>query len=822
MQDTLRTLARLFGIAVEDDTELRFELSGFPSGGAGLLVLCAAGLALWAVIWFYRHHRAELSRRRRVLLATLRVVALLLALLVLFEPNLVSVKRDVRPGHTILLIDASQSMSHVDAYRREEVQSLAQAWRALGVDDPASKTRLELAKAVLQRDGDQILRQLASKNRLHAYTFAAALEAVPLRAEPGRQEAGRPAPAAGAQAESQPLPDLDQVAAEGRHTNPGLAIRAALERSRDAAVAAVVLLTDGRRNLGPQGAEVARLLQQRKVPHTLVVPIGDPSETQTTSLRRADVPERVFQKDPFRITAEVLQQGYPAQDLEVRLLVATPGQQPQPVQTKSVHVSPEAPTARVTFEDLTADRAGTLEYTVEVQPPAGEPFVAERHGKRGRVQVLAEQTRVLLLAGAPSPEFRILRDTLVRDKTIDVACWLQSADPEFPQDGNTRLEALPETRELLAPFDVYLFLDPDPRKLSPSFCNTVREQIDRDGAGLWWVAGEKFTLSAARPEAPTRGLAELLPVELDIRAADQLMGLGYAYDTAWPWVLTPLGGSFPFASVVDGRDESRLLWERLPGFFWSFPVSGAKPGAAVVVTHGNPRLRGTDGKDLPLIAVQPVGTGRVLYTGTDETYRWRGTFRFAYERFWVKGIRYLFEGRLRAGGARTHILLAADRVELGESVRVEVDARNERFEPSTDAGFSLRVVREAGGEALLPLAPVEGVPGRYEAMLRPDTTGFLRLESADGVSATLQVVRAAVESEGPIDLATLSGIAGIEGGQLVQDPTKLLAAVQQIPSMTATDVFLTPYPIWDTWLTVTLLVAVLALEWWLRKRYNLM
>lgn len=812
MQDALRQLARLFGVTVEEGTELRFELSGFPSGGSGLLVLVAAGLALWAAVWFYRRHRADLSRGRRLTLLSLRVLALLIAFLVLFEPNIVSVKREVRPGHAILLIDRSQSMSHVDAYRREEVQDLTRSWAAVGVPDTSARTRLELVKALLQHDGDAVLRELARNNRVLAYSFADGLDPLPLHAVPADAPADAPPP----------LPDPDPLAPDGRQSNLGLAVRSALERSRDSSVAALVLLTDGRRNLGPQGAEIARLLQQRKVPHTFVVPIGDPSEAQTTTMRRAEIPERVFQKDPFKITAEVQQQGYPEQDVSVRLLVASEGGAPQPVQAKTVRLSPNAPTAQVTFDELTAERPGTFEYSVEVLPPTGEPFVVERHGKRGRVHVLSEQTRVLLLAGAPAPEFRILRDTLVRDKTIDVTCWLQSADPEFPQDGNTRIEELPQTREDLAGYDVFVFLDPDPRKLTPVFCSLVRDQIDKEGAGLWWVAGEKFTLPAARPEAPTHVLASLLPVELDLSTADQTLGLGRAYDTPWPWVLTPIGATLPFTGIVDGRDENRLLWERLPGFYWSFPVLGPKPGAVSVVAHGNPRLRGSDGKELPLVAVQPVGAGRVLYTGTDETYRWRGTFRTGYERFWVKGIRYLFEGRLRAGGARTRILLAGDRIELGESVRVEVDARNERYEPLTDPGFTLRVVREAGGEALLPLAPVEGVPGRYEAILRPETTGFLRLEAPGDASVTLQVVRAAVESEGPVDLGTLAGIAGVEGGELLRDPSALREALAKVPSLTATDVYLTPYPIWDTWVTVGALLAVLALEWWLRKRFNLM
>ena len=283
-----------------------------------------------------------------------------------------------------------------------------------------------------------------------------------------------------------------------------------------------------------------------------------------------------------------------------------------------------------------------------------------------------------------------------------------------------------------------------------------------------------------------------------------------------------MGANLPLASIVDGREESRLAFERLPGFFWAFPIANTKPAAVAVVVHGNPRLRTIDGKEVPLVATQSVGTGRVLFTATDETYRWRGTFRTGYERFWVKGIRYLFEGRLRAGGARTRVLVAADKVELGESVRVEVDARNERLEPLTDPGVTLRVIRDDGSEATLPCAPVEGIPGRYEAMLRPTATGMLRVEAQGGVSVSLQVVRAAVESEGPIDRTTLAGIAGVEGGKLLRDPSQLMAAVRDIPSLTATDVFLTPYPMWDSWVTVLALVLVLAAEWWLRKRFNLM
>ncbi len=818
MQDLWLWLARAKGIEVEPGAELRFEFASFPTGGLALLALLGALLAVGIVVRFYRRDRAKLTVGQRTILAVLRALTVIVVLLLVFEPDLVAVRREVRPGHAIVLVDTSQSMAHVDAYRRESTRDLAAAWNRLGVADPAAVPRLDLAKALLRHEDHAALRQLALHNRVHLYGFHAGIEPMPLLPVPVDPSAAPVDPAS----EPAPIPDLAAVSADGRHSNLGQAVRAALERSRDAAIAGVIVLSDGRRNLGPQGEEIARLLGQRKVAHTLVVPIGDPAEAQFVSLRRIEAPEKVFQRDPFRISAEVQAQGYGELELTLRLLAGLQGGPAQPVQAKTVRLTPSAPAASVTFADISAAAPGTIDYTVEILPPPGEPANADRHTRRARVQVLAEQTRVLLLAGGPSPEFRILRDTLMRDKTIDVSCWLQSADEAFPQDGNTRIEELPRTREALAKFDVFILLDPDARKLSPEFAQLVRRQIDEDGAGMWWVAGEKFTLPAARPEAPLHALAELLPVELDLRTADQTSGLGYAYDTAWPWVLTPQGAFHPLALVVDGKEESKLMWERLPGFFWSFPVAGLKPAAQPVVTHGSPRLRQTDGKEMTLIAGQTVGTGRVLYSGTDETYRWRGIHRPAYERFWVKGIRWLFEGRLRAGGARTRIHLSAERVELGETVRIEVDARDEKLEPLLEPGVMLKVVREGGLEESLSCAPVQGVPGRYEATLRATSLGFHRIEGAFGASAVLQVARAAVESEGPVDLTTLNGIAGTEGGRLLASPGDLLEAVRAIPSFSTTDVFRTPYPIWDTWATVAVLTLLLAAEWWLRKRFNLL
>lgn len=819
MQDFLRWLASWKGIDVEPGTELRLELTAWPEGGLALLLLLGVSLAFIGVFWVYRRDGRNLGPWQRTTLAALRCLALLTLMIVVLEPNLVAVKKEERPGHTILLLDVSQSMQQIDAFRRAEVQPLAQGWRDVGVRDPAATSRLDLVKAVLGFEGQKLLGELAARNDIKIYGIGPGLEPIPLLPTAGEPEASgtaRPAKL-----------DLDAILADGRYTNLGGAVRAALERSREAAIAGLILITDGRRNVGPQGAEVARLLAQRKVPHTLVFGVGDPSETQTVELTRIEAPEKVFQKDPFRVSAHVATQGYDLTGLTVRLLrVASPGGAGEVIGTKQIQVGGDSPEALIEFDQLTSSEAGVYTYRVEVQPPSGEPIHPQRHVAHAQIEVLGEQTRVLLIAGGPSHEYRILRNALIRDQTFELRCWLSSADPKFPQDGNVSIEELPTDRRELDAIDVIIMLDPDSSKLTREFSELAAQHVLEDGAGLWWVCGEKFTLEAIRDTANTRALADLLPVVPDLVRADRrIIGFGHAFDRPWPYELTAEGRESKIVGLVDQKDANALLWPTLPGYHFAFPVLRAKPLATTLIKLTNPELARSQ-EAMPLVAMQFVGAGRVMFSGTDETYRWRSTFENYYNQFWVKGIRWLFEGRLNAGNSRLRIRVSEDKLELGESLTVAVDARDDSYGPLIREHMEMRLTRKGAPAETVQLDHVDGVPGSYQTTVRPTATGFYTLapvtDVGRDVEASFQVVPAAVEREGPVDLAELKAIASAEGGELVSLPRDLLAAVDRIPSMKATDTFRTPHAIWDTWATVVLLVTVLALEWYLRKRFNLL
>jgi hypothetical protein len=824
MEELLRRLAAWRGIEIEPGAELQFEFARFPTGGHGLLVLLGCALAVVAVGFLYRRDGTHLTTAQRLTLGGLRLLAVLTVIALLLEPNLVTVKREVRPGHTILLVDTSQSMTHLDAFRRESVAPLAAGWRTLGVPEPSTVSRLELVKALLSHQDGELVRKLAARNQVQLYGFAGGLEQLPLLPAPDPTS-----PAAG----GQPLPRLDlaQLRADGRFSNLGGAVRAALDRSRTSEVAAVVLVTDGRRNAGPQAVEVARLLGQRKVPFTFVLGVGDPSATQTVALTRFEAPEKVFQKDPFEMKANLAAQGYDPTPIAVRLLRVDDKGVETLVNTQHVTVGGDRTEAPIEWKGLTVDVAGRFLYRCELVPPDGEAPVPERHVKSSAVEVLEERAKVLLLAGHSSYEFQILRNLLIRDKTIDVTCWVQSADPKFPQDGDegVRIDRLPDARGQLDAYDVVVLIDADQEKLNAGFCEQLAQHVVEGGCGLWWVSGERYALDAMRPGATTAPLAALLPIVPDIEYAERkIIGFGKAFKNPWPLVLAAEGQdglAAKFSRIADGRDESRILWGRLPGHHFWFPALRGKPAATVIAEHSNPEFR-REGRGMPMIAVQNVGAGRVLYTGTDETYRWRSIYEEVYNRFWVKGIRYLFEGRIHAGNSRVRLSADDDAIDLGDAIELLAEVKDEALQPAIAERFEVVLERDGQPPENLALVPVADAPGSFQLQLRPTQLGSYRVRPLQklgkNVEVRFQVVAAQVERPGPMDRAELAAIAATTGGELFDTPAQLSAALDRVPSKSATDTFRTPHAVWDGWATVAFLLLVLSIEWLLRKRFNLL
>lgn len=830
MDGFLRWLAGLGGESLEAGESLRFEFLKLPTGGFGLAALLGFVAVLVAIVLVYRRDAKKLGLGKRTTLAALRILALVFVVLMLLEPNLVKVRKTVRPGEVLMLLDSSQSMTHKDSYRRSEDD--AKSWEAIGIQDVAATPRIDLAKRLLAQPA--LVDSLAKRNRLRPYVFGGGIRAMPeVATAPAGPGSASPKDAPGAEANTGLLPpppkiDFAKIGADESSTNLSASVRQALERSRDSRIAAVVVVTDGRKNAGSSVEELGAYLQRRKVGQTLIVPVGDPAETWTVSLRDVLVAERVFKGDPLRCSAIVNSQGYESQSLRVIVEeVRADGSLVKQLAEASVEVGGEAAAGRVEFPPIKLETEGEHYLKVRVVPPSGES-VEPRHARTQRVEVLGEKLRVLMISGAPTPEYRILRNQLIRDNTIDVSCWLQSADRDFPQDGNTPIKELPVNAQELDVFDVVIALDADPDMVEPGLVEMIARAIQDRGLGLWWVMGEKFSLRAVMPGSQFTPLVKLLPVEPDIALAEKSIGIGLLHPTPFPWKLTTQGKEHRVTKIIPDATINSNLWDKLPGFYWSFPVSRAKPAAQVLVRHVDDRYRSEDG-GRPMIALQLVGAGRVLYTGTDEFYRWRGVAEKVYDEVWVKGLRWLYEGKLSGGSSRYRLGVSGERVTLGTEVEIYLRALDQSFEPVAAPSASVRLTGPAGVklDLDLPRAPVG--EGQFQGVFRPTAVGAWTVQAisddgagteAVGRALRFEVQRAELESKGPMQIAELERLAEAAGGEVLR-ADELVKRAESIRSFSTEETFTMPFPLWDGWFTLAVILFLLSIEWILRKRWNL-
>ena len=98
-------------------------------------------------------------------------------------------------------------------------------------------------------------------------------------------------------------------------------------------------------------------------------------------------------------------------------------------------------------------------------------------------------------------------------------------------------------------------------------------------------------------------------------------------------VLTAAGRASPlFSGLLDGQ---KAFSDDVPPLFWYCRGVAPKPGATVLAEH--PADAGPGRPRPPLFVAGRFGKGRVLFSGVDDTWRWRfntGEARFG--AFWVE------------------------------------------------------------------------------------------------------------------------------------------------------------------------------------------
>ncbi len=756
------------------------------------LLLIAACVAV--VLMFYWRERRDLGTRFALLLAGMRTLAVFLVLFMLAE--FVLTRQRTGLPYVVVMVDDSASMTIQDRYTDESLRSeLQRKVRAAGYKE---LSRFNIARSILLQDDAHWLRSLSEDYKLSVYLVSAA----------ARQQSGDP------EALAEQLPTLE---ATGETTRLGDGLRDVLNDHRGTPPAAVILLTDGISTEGESLNEAAAYAQRKNVP-LFCIGLGTTQPVQNIQLADLLVDDVVFVDDVVYFEFKVTATGFAGRTVEAQLrekdqrtvlakLPITLGQDGQPQ------------TVRLPYRPSTV---GEFEYVVEV-PALDEEENKHDNSLSKAVSVRKEKIRVLMVQAYPSYEFRFLKTMLERDRTVELHTVLQQADLEYAETDRTALRVFPVRRDELYAYDVVLFGDVNPAFLSTGAMENLSDFVQEKGGGLFFFSGPRFTPLAYRGTP----LENLFPIDLSAAtapAADQPLTEGFGIE------LTEQGMASPHMQLGDSPRETLQMWRNLPPMYWLLEAHHLKPAARVLAEH--PAKIGSNGRKLPVICLQYIGAGKVIFHTTDDTWRWRyrvGDVLFA--RYWVQSIRFLSRAKLLGRDRAAEITVDHTNLEYvrGEPVRIRVRFFDERQAPSADDGVVVVVEHEGRNPQRITLQRASTSRGVFEGVLTGAAEGKFRAWIAtpvlEGTSDAVEFRVIAPPGEfqqRELNAAGLEQASGATGGRYYEAAAadRLLRDLprgRQVPIEP-----LAPVVLWNQVPVILLLLGLLVGEWILRKRKGLL
>jgi hypothetical protein len=794
---------------------------------AGLIaVLGVAGIAL-----VYRQEGATANMAFRAILIGLRVGLLLLMLFVALPQLTLWFERQGWPD-VVILIDDSLSMTTVDRYQDADIQAAADA---LARDaNLTQQDRLSLAKALVTRPGDDWLAALLNQRKVKVHVYHCSTRAARM-ADVAEAEHLKGATEAVGNLSAEPQNDSSQL---------GTAVRQVINDFRGSSLAAVVMLTDGVTTDGEDLGKVSKYASQMGVP-LFFVGLGDAREAKDLYLHDLQSEESVYVNDNIVFNVRLSGPGYP--DLTVPVELREKGKQ-EVLDKQTVTVDPAGKPVKVRLNHRPKEE-GEKVYEIRVPVQEGEAAVENNVVERAVFVRKTKVIKILYVEGQPRWEFRYVKSLLEREnqrvegnKSFDLRVLLLNADPDWPRQDKSAIIEFPPKNELQQ-FDVIILGDFDPRQGPNMAANmqNVADFVKERGGGLLVIAGTHYSPHAYKGTA----LEDVLPI--DLLAARQppepVGGLSEPYRPE----LTPVGRMHPIFSF-NSRDEKENdeIWNGLKELYWWSQGYTAKRAAEVLATH--PKMRradalkgapaaksaGLDGH--PLVVQQFVGSGRSLFFGIDETWRWRWRENeLHFNQFWVQTMRYL--ARSRTGKVELRLDKQTP-YRRGEPIRITVRFPDDAPPPAADTEVKVVVERrppKAAGPGdvdvqTVTLSKVEGSRSSFEALLTRTPEGeyhfWLNSPAVQGPRPKAECKVLAPPGELEVlrmNQAEMEHAADeTHGGFYTLDHADRLPADLPAGTRVTLNASGPPLPLWNGVTVFGLALGFLTLEWVLRKRKNLL
>lgn len=792
----------LFGIQTSSWTEgghWSAQWVGLPSGDRMLFLVLGVVVLVIGGWWLYQRDASQIPLLRRCLLYGIRISLVLLVIAMLLEPILVLSKEEKIPSHLLVLLDTSQSMSLNDAWQDEE--RAMEVSRSLGmsadVDSLRRMNRLQLAHKLVN---ESFLKDLSADGQriVHLHGFSD-------KFDPEASSA------------------TEEWQAGGNATAIASSLRQALLSYSGMPLSGVLLVSDGQSTAGEPPEEVLQMLSDEGIP-LISVGVGTTDGPRNVAITELEVSPVVFVQDANQLTVHIESRGMQAESATLLIEQRRNGGPWQEFIREDLVLNLEGQLEPRTYQ-FSETKTGKVEFRAKITD-TGPEISQDDNLASAEVRVIRQRLNVLFIAGSTFPEVQFLRNTFLRDRQINLSTWLMAADKTYEHPGDLPIRRLPVTQEELNEYDCVILYDPDPNGWPANFPELLTNFVSKAGGGLVYIAGEMQTANMFDHQSdPALEWLNLLPVIREPGLFRSQVQIRLSARSPWKLDVTNQGVQDPIFSFASDHQANDRILKNLPGMFWHFPVTKAKPGATVLAVHADPRMRNEYGQEV-LIASQRVGPGWSIFIGFDSTYRWRYLNEQLFDGFWARVVDRA--GRSKQLGGNYPFRLSTPQAQYQPGGQAKVVARfldEMQMEPGLQRLYG---EVERGDDQPIPLTLTEGSQRGEFATTFPvpqPGTYFVRVWLGDeAAGATVKAATMPITVEFPnqelqnpaLDEAYLQTMSSSTGGRVYQlsEADEIVNAfkIKQVSRFLEERL-----EIWDAPIFYILIFGLLITEWILRK-----
>ncbi|HUO10654.1 MAG TPA: hypothetical protein VM008_20300 [Phycisphaerae bacterium] len=784
---------------------------------------------------YFSYVRQAAAPRKRVAMGIVRAVLLAFVFMLIWRPELVVQHEERTRSVVAVWVDGSASMQLEDPYTDPAMRDFV---KQIGAREKlaAGQTRLNRYQtAVGALEEAKWIREFAQSQDVALYTGSGHAQLIGV--------AHRPEEVAGL------VEQLQKIKPEGETTDVPTVVQEILQNTQGQRVSAVVLATDGQTTEQGGGGRLDHAIAaaEQSGAKVFALPLGLAKEPFDLKLADMQVAENTFVRDPVAVHMQLSGSGI-ARPTPVRITLSRKGStdgEMTELASREVTLDPDKKQMDVELifkpQKRSDEKAERFDLVARVQPLMndGDELTKANNVVTGQTNVLDAEVNVLYVEGYPRWEFRYLKNEMIREKTVNVATLLLSADEDFAQDGDPRvvdknghetfpgpINRFPETAEELAKFDVLYIGDVDPTFFSPSQQKLIVDFVG-NGGGIGWIAGPEWNPEGYKGTA-LEVLMPIVPDDLDARSRVMVASDNSPFNP----VPTSAGMQSNLFRFFDDPEQNAKQMAELPQMYWYKPVVGLAPAAEVLAVHPT-RTQG--GNPAPLLVTGHYKRGRTMFSAIDDTWRWR---RYSgeplYQSYWLQMCRMLYRNKALGQSKRIELTSEMNRMEVGRPLRVTMEVKDPTLLDQIPANVPA-ILTDRDGNAVesisLQRAASASEDGtQWTGVTTATEVGDFKLKIQPGVLPAVEgsTTEYAVTVEPPqrefekltADMESLGMLASKTTGAVVPI-VNMEGLPKMIPDRSVPVLVSSTEELWYKPITLLLVVGLATLEWLLRKSAGL-